>query len=323
MINKLKLYHFERPNTLPQKHAFDDKSKFFELTTCQRSLYLSFEKLDSQNAQVFEGQEAYRFMLEILCGLKSRLIAENEIVSQVKKAYDEYLLSPSKNSQMVQLLQKLFQDSKKIRTDYLKGVAQKTYAALTRKILQSKMPTGSPLVIFGSGQLAEDLINQFKKKYDVHLSARNQEAQDLLINKHNIKTISWMNFDQYAKHAFLINTIGCEDIIFDQSFLTQWKEQNPQGGFVDLGEPSPLELTSNLKEQQCFYPLEIIYQQGAIANQNKTQKINLALEKIHQLTQRRDEWFKKEANDKAHYRNQGKPVSDSSSFVHQKVSGNV
>ena len=69
--------------------------------------------------QEYEGQMAYMFLLETICGLKSRMLGENEIVSQFKEAFALYLAKEDKNPYIIQVFEKLFKDAKEIRTKYL------------------------------------------------------------------------------------------------------------------------------------------------------------------------------------------------------------
>ena len=185
----------------------------FVMKTCQRTLVLNLNKteLNSDEAIACEdslnGEEAYIYLLEIICGLKSRLLGENEIVSQFRKSYKDYIAQPERSSNLLLILEKLLQDAKKIRTKYLLGLSQKTYSSIARKAICSHKP--SSVLILGSGQLAEDLINQFKKKTNVFISARNDETAAKLMNLHDIEKVIWKDFTAYTQFPFIVNSIGC------------------------------------------------------------------------------------------------------------------
>src|SRR5437868_5009856 len=139
MLNGLKLWNFSSGSLPPEEL---DRSTFV-LRTCQRTLVLTFERYPFQHEELpthllLEGQDAYLFLLETICGLKSKLIGENEIVGQFKEAYKIYTQSTVKDTKLLQILEKLFKDAKDIRTQYLIGISQKTYASLTRKHLIQK-----------------------------------------------------------------------------------------------------------------------------------------------------------------------------------------
>src|SRR5690606_32390758 len=123
--------------TLPQEEVC---ARSFVLRTCQRTLVLAYDRSPFEDRApvphtLLSGSDAYLFLLETICGLKSKLIGENEIVGQFKEAYKMYAQSTLKDTRLLAILEKLFKDAKDIRTQYLIGISQKTYASLTRKHL--------------------------------------------------------------------------------------------------------------------------------------------------------------------------------------------
>ena len=87
----------------------------FILKTCQRTLVISekiseysFYKLKNDSNEIIVGEKSYYFLMEVICGLKSQLIGENEIVSQFKEAFDQYLKNEHRSTKILLTLQKLF-----------------------------------------------------------------------------------------------------------------------------------------------------------------------------------------------------------------------
>jgi glutamyl-tRNA reductase len=119
----------------------------FILKTCQRTVVLSYGNPPRNIPEICEvqnGKLAYQFLLETICGLKSKLIAENEIVGQFKNAYKNFVDNDSKQSELIPILEKLFKDAKEIRSKYLLGISQKTYASIARKHL---VRSGAPNIL--------------------------------------------------------------------------------------------------------------------------------------------------------------------------------
>lgn len=289
MINGLKLWNFSS-GTHPEEEL---KGLTFILKTCQRSLVLSFDiypfKTQSIPAhELHHGEEAYLYLLETICGLKSKLIGENEIVGQFKEAYKVYAQSTLKNTKLLLILEKLFKDAKDIRTQYLIGISQKTYASLTRKHLIQKAKADH-VVVVGSGALAEDLINQFKKKAQVSICARNSIKVRELAELHNLTIIPWENRQTLVNSPYIANTIGTKEIIFDLEFFKLWKTNNPAGIFVDLGSPSVI--STNLTLAEGVVRLEDIFDEGAIVEGQKQYQIEQARLAMQDITQKRKSLF--------------------------------
>lgn len=285
MLNDLQLWNLGS-GTSPEGQTHENS---FILKTCQRTLVLSFEPHSFECAsELHQGQAAYLFLLETICGLKSKLIGENEIVGQFKDAYKAYAQLETKDTRILMIIEKLFKDAKDIRTQYLIGISQKTYASLTRKHLIQKAHADHVLIL-GSGMLAEDLINQFKKKARVSICARNSERVQELARIHQLTVIPWENRHDLVNQPFIANTIGHESILLDETFFQEWTNRNPLRLFVDLGSPSVIKTSLTLAEG--VVRLENIFDEGAIVETQKQQQIALAREAMQIITHRRKTLF--------------------------------
>lgn len=141
------LYVFHMPK-VGRQFANPFAEMGFSVETCLRYIAVS-RTLPTKfyvGAEVFEGAEAYRFLLEIACGLHSKIQGESEIFGQIKKAWQEY----ADKKPLHTLMQHLFADTKRIRTQYLHGIGGQSYAGATQKLLNLKK-TQSVLII-GAGQ---------------------------------------------------------------------------------------------------------------------------------------------------------------------------
>jgi glutamyl-tRNA reductase len=283
----------------------------FVLKTCQRTLILGFGQtpfyhLNDQNdiRDMYNSDEAYIFLLETICGLKSEVLAEYEVVGQFKEAYNEYAQLPFKKNYILTLLEKLLQDSKKIRTDHLTEIGQLSYAGIARKLIASKAQQSDVLVV-GSGNLSVDLIKLLKKKHRVFLSARNPERVDELVQQHSLLVIPWLEYSSYQKFDSIVNTIGANEILFEHSFFEKWpkiktnhqimcddsSQTNARDSklFIDLGSPSVIK--THLSQSEGVLRLEDIFQQSAKMNIEKMEKIRCAKESIVRLCKNRRRTF--------------------------------
>lgn len=267
-------------------------SNAFVLRTCQRTLVLAYDIYPFHHAELpkhelVSSNDAYLFLLETICGLKSKLIGENEIVGQFKEAYKIYASSTLKDTKLLMILEKLFKDAKDIRTQYLIGISQKTYASLTRRHLIQKAKA-KHVVVVGSGALAEDLINQFKKKAQVSICARNHEKALELAVAHNLSVIPWESRESLKSEPFIANTVGTSEILFNEGFFTEWEKQ-PNRLFVDLGSPSTIK--THLGVSEGVVRLDDIFNEGAVVEVQKQAQIALAKAAMISLTMKRQALF--------------------------------
>ena len=302
MLDKLQLNNFHSGF----EPSYDNQNPPFILRTCQRTVVLNYDynndNLTDQCAkkliQSLEGDRAYHFLLEIICGLQSKLVGENEIVGQFKVAYQEYVSQEYRNSKIMLILEKLFKDAKEIRTNYLLGISQKTYSSIARKHIKS-VHNAPQVLIVGSGQLAEDLINQFKKKIKVSITARNSEKVQELAQTHGIEIVPWSKLKNLTNHPFIANTIGCSQTLYDQEFFEAWANNHDKRLFVDLGSPSSVR--SDFNYEQGLMKLDDIFKEGAVHEQYKKQKIQDAQHAMEGIVKKRYEIFRKKELNSSKY----------------------
>jgi len=134
----------------------------FYMDTCQRSVWIS--PLDSAAAapgvDVFRGYEAYLFLLRFAAGLESEVQGETDIFGQIKEAWrNEKTQNRTLNRDLESWMQRLFEDTKEIRTLYLQNVGGSSYGSLTRKIIKScsKTDIDGPVLIVGAGKIAQSI----------------------------------------------------------------------------------------------------------------------------------------------------------------------
>jgi glutamyl-tRNA reductase len=269
----------------------------FILKTCQRTLVVTSKtpeiclSLRSQMDNIIQGPHAYKFLMEVICGLKSRLLGENEIVSQFKEGFGKYLQQDVRDPVVTLTLQKLFKDAKKIRHDYLSNVGQYSYAGMTKKLITNRQH-GPLILIIGSGQLAKDVLKVMNRKFNIHLLARNNEKVDELKDSFSFKHIEWKAFNESSQYQVIINTVGSENIIFGQSFFKTWLLLHGHKGlFIDLGSPSSIDTTYDVTNG--VIRLDDIFQMSDQFNKEKKEKIQEAQSGISQLVTNRWDLLKR------------------------------
>lgn len=287
MLNDLKVINLPSATDIEQFNC----GNFFVLKTCQRTLILGFHhELISfsqyTKAELHTGPDAYKFLLEVICGLKSKLVGENEIVSQFKESYSNFLTHPFKNPLVIDLLNKLFQDAKKIRSKFLTHIGQLSYSGIVKKIIKTKTQSNE-ILIFGSGNLTLDLIKVLLKRNEITICARNNEKLERIRKLFDIQIVEWTNRDLWKNQQTVVNTIGANDTtLFKENEFKEWKNNTDDTRlFIDLGSPSVVD--SNLSKEQGLYLLENIFGKGQILDKQKCEKVEKAKEEIEGITLRR------------------------------------
>ncbi|HMA13080.1 MAG TPA: hypothetical protein VKO83_14410, partial [Steroidobacteraceae bacterium] len=136
------------------------------VNTCLREVRIAALPADTQPApmearaagfEVFSGADAYRFLLQLACGLESEIAGETEILGQIKQSWRDYETAhPAEARALRPWMQRLLQDTKEVRTEYVVGLGSATYGSLVRRLLGGNL-TG-PTLLLGAGQLAETIL---------------------------------------------------------------------------------------------------------------------------------------------------------------------
>ena len=274
-----------------------ERGNIFLLETCQRTLLFSIgqtplriiqtNQITPYRTQVYRNKQAYKYLLEVICGLKSKMLAENEVLGQFRTCYKVFTKNTNSNPILLKILEKLLQDSKYIRYHHLLGIGTPSYPSVVRKILIQRIPKGQPIAITGSGHLAEGLIKIMFKQYPLTLFARNKEKAKRLSQKYPIQILLWGNRENLHPFSAIANTIGTNEILFDPNFFNHWQNKLTTKSrlLICMGQPSPIHKA--FQNHLNVINLQGIFQQKKNITQIKNKKIQMALDGIQTLTQNR------------------------------------
>ena len=186
MINNFRIFH----RASPDHSALPSRDGFFHFGTCLRSLVLTTKPEIPeflQDYELYEGREAYSFCLEVICGLRSALFGETEILGQFReflKNHDSLMTGA-----MRPIGSLLLADAKKIRFQFLQNLGSHSYGSLLRKKMRSEHKT---LHFLGAGQLTQEILPWVNKMpLDIVVYTRQPEKySSLLANGVTLKPLS-------------------------------------------------------------------------------------------------------------------------------------
>jgi hypothetical protein len=134
--------------------------------TCLREVRIGMLSADQQpppaeaaaaGYELHVGADAYCFLLRLACGLESEIAGETEILGQVKQAWRNCENDGGDMPRRLRpWMQRLLQDTKEIRSEYVIGLGSATYGSLVRRLLGGASP--GPTLLLGAGQLAETIL---------------------------------------------------------------------------------------------------------------------------------------------------------------------
>jgi hypothetical protein len=162
------------------------------LDSCQRLLWACrAEELEAarvpavEGLEIFEGADGYRFLLRVATGLESQIVGETDIFGQFKEAWRKC----AGGVELGVLMQKLFEDTKDIRSRYLQNLGGASYGSLVRLMLNKALKQSSPgpTLIVGAGQLAQSVAPYL---LDQEIWLLNRSAESLAALHAELLTLS-------------------------------------------------------------------------------------------------------------------------------------
>ncbi len=125
-----------------------------------------------EGSETYEGQAAYNFLLEVICGLRSPLVAETAVMGQFKEFCANARFPMNEWGAFIRrMTSDLLVDAKRVRARHLEGLGSQSYGGMVRQHLKG-VPS---VVVLGAGQLAEEILPWIVGKTDVTVCARNLE----------------------------------------------------------------------------------------------------------------------------------------------------
>ncbi|MES2965397.1 MAG: hypothetical protein V4760_16060 [Bdellovibrionota bacterium] len=134
----------------------------FSFITCLRHVVIvdpdslaSFEAEIETGDVLLAGEEAYAFLLEVICGLRSPLLGETEVYGQFKNAASSFTVPATPWGGLVsRTFKNLFEDAKKIRQAHLEDLGSQSYGSILRRELKGL----SRVHVIGSGHLVQEIL---------------------------------------------------------------------------------------------------------------------------------------------------------------------
>jgi hypothetical protein len=158
---RLQLAHWPEPSGRPVR-----LTDAFVVDTCLRRMALtSSGDLSSLAApELYTGREAYRFLLEVVTGLRSRIPGETNIQGQVQRAWRTFTRNapPQVVNELGAVIPRALSDAARLHKTHLQGIGGASYGSLLRKLIR---PARDERVLFvGTGELTASLMPYFERQ---------------------------------------------------------------------------------------------------------------------------------------------------------------
>lgn len=133
--------------------------------TCLRKIWivkstdtLAATDLQDEGVVNYKSQEAYKFLLEVICGLHSPVIGETEVFGQFR---DQVVKPLSSKHPLFKLVNQLVKDAKEIRRDHLTHLGSQTYGSFCRRMVLDL----NAVDMIGFGSFAQSILPWVAKSH--------------------------------------------------------------------------------------------------------------------------------------------------------------
>lgn len=238
--------------------------------TCLRQIAFGHRGLPLPEGQfeILDGEDAYRFCLEVVCGLKSPLVGETEVMGQFK----EFIAKLEGHQALKKFLQTILADAKTIRHRHLLKLGSQSYGSLCRRHLQKV----EEVHILGSGQLAEELLPWLSEQEKVFVRCRKPEAKSKLSSK-NVFVESMKGPFLAPRSAVIIAApMTSEEIV-------KWIGSSLVGVVLDLRGESKTDPLDQIENVEKIISLRDFYRSLEVHQSQIQEKVEAARQDIQRL----------------------------------------
>ncbi|EOS59947.1 glutamyl-tRNA reductase [Firmicutes bacterium M10-2] len=255
------------------------------LVTCHRFEIYSIQPIDQEKiitrygsflirTYTYHGEEAVRYLLEVVNGLHSQIFGEDEILRQVKEAYAQSERMHHCDSRMHQIFQQALHCGKEARSKYKMSEHPLSIGYIARQTMQ-KLEDKKVLLI-GSGQIGQLILTYLKdENCTIFIANRNRKHAKELLEIDPQAII--VPFEERIKYAKQCDIICCATAAPHQVLDFYLCDHHTQ--LYDLASPRDIDPDFENQETVELYTLDTL---AAISRKNEKIR-KQELEKVKQL----------------------------------------
>lgn len=127
--------------------------------------------------EIYRGHEAYRFVLEVVCGIHSPMIGETEVMGQFRDfCFNADYPDTAWGNFLQQLNNDILTDAKRVRHQFLHNLGSQSYGSLAHRFLK-ELPS---ITLIGAGKLVREMLPWLAGEKRVRVVNRSLDSPEAL-----------------------------------------------------------------------------------------------------------------------------------------------
>lgn len=197
----------------------------------------------SEQASMYEDEDALNHLLRISCSLESLVVGEKEILAQVRKAYDTCRIAGFTGDYLRLIMSRVVKTSKEVYTNT--AIARKPISVVSlayRKLRELKMCANSRILIIGAGETNKNISKYLQKHKYSNFTIFNRSIEKAQILADDLGGVAYgLDALKTYKGGFdviITCTSATEPIITNEIYTSLLNGDKSRKVIVDLAVPN-------------------------------------------------------------------------------------
>ncbi len=236
-----------------------------------------------------EGKQMAEHLFKVVSGIDSLIVGEDQIIGQVKDAFQFAKEIKSTDKILNRLFSKALETGKKVRTqtEISRGSASASSAAVNLCHLRFPDLSNQNVLMIGAGQTGQLVLNSLRKSTfkSLHIANRTYAKAEELSHLHGGKSIHLeeVNHYLYDSDIIFVATDSPEPLIKLEALkeALQRRDRSQKILLFDLSVPRNVEMSIGQLEAVELYTIDDLTKIVKSTNQKRLHEISAAMEIIH------------------------------------------
>ena len=246
----------------------DDLYDKFQL----KQLFLNYFNQSDIQLDVFDGVEALSHLLKVACGLKSMVIGEDQILHQIREAYEFSKSQKFTGKEMNYIFQTVLGFASSMRSKYAISEHPLSVSYIGYQWLMPQLKPNDKIMVCGIGEMSL-LMLEYLKDYEIYIVNRTKQKVEPYLNEKRHYVPFEKRYDYLSEVNVIVSATSSphyvikEELVPNQSYI-----------FLDLAMPRDIDVKLKERSNCKFADMDDLQ---LVSNQElqKRQEICLLIEK--------------------------------------------